>query len=181
MEMVTERLILRPWSLSDAPAMFSLCSDPAVGPIAGWPPHKSVDESTAVISSVLGPEAYAICLKSSGALVGCIELKLGDRNEISPSESSCEMGFWLGKPYWGQGLMPEAVGEMLRHAFCDLGMAEVWIGYYEGNSRSSRVQEKCGFIYQWRSPEVEVPLLGETRVGHVSRMTREEWEKREGL
>lgn len=71
------------------------------------------------------------------------------------------------------GLMPEAVGEMLRHAFCDLGMAEVWIGYYEGNSRSCRVQKKCGFIYQWTTPDVDVPIMGETRVGHVSLLTRE--------
>lgn len=173
MEMVTERLVLRPWSLSDAPAMFALCSDPAVGPIAGWPPHKSVDESTAVISSVLGPEAYAICLKSSGALVGCIELKLGERNEISPSDSSCEMGYWLGSAYWGQGLMTEAVREMQRHAFEDLGMDKIWIGYYDGNERSARVQRNCGFIFQWTTPDVDVPLMGETRVGHVSLLTRE--------
>ncbi len=93
------------------------------------------------------------------------------------SGDECEMGFWLGKPYWGQGLMPEAVGEMLWHAFEDLGMDKIWVGYYDGNERSARVQKKCGFIYQWTTPDVDVPIMGETRVGHVSLLTREEWEK----
>ena len=56
-------------------------------------------------------------------------------------DDECEMGYWLGKPFWGQGIMPEAVKEMLRHAFEDCGMQKVWIGYYEGNTKFKRVQE----------------------------------------
>ena len=48
----------------------------------------------------------------------------------------------------GRGLVPEAVREVLRHAFEDLGMRCVWAGYYYGNDKSRRVQEKCGFRYQ---------------------------------
>ena len=72
--------------------------------------------------------------------------------------------------------MPEAVKEMRRHAFEDLEMQKVWIGYYEGNTKSRRVQEKCGFKYQWKSEGVDVPLMHEKRTGHVSLMTREDWE-----
>jgi RimJ/RimL family protein N-acetyltransferase len=86
------------------------------------------------------------------------------------------MGYWLGKPFWGQGIMPEAVKEMLRHAFEDLDMQKVWCGYYECNAKSKRVQEKCGFRYQWRSENVDVPLMHEKRTGHVSLMTKEDWE-----
>ena len=67
--------------------------------------------------------------------------------------------------------------EMFRHAFEDCGMQKVWIGYYEGNDKSKRVQEKCGFKYQWRSENVDVPLMHEKRTGHVSLMTKEDWEK----
>ena len=74
---------------------------------------------------------------------------------------------------------PEAVQEMLRHAFEDCGMQKVWIGYYEGNTKSKRVQEKCGFRYQWKSENVDVPLLQEKRTGHVSLMTKEDWEAKE--
>ena len=74
-----------------------------------------------------------------------------------------------------QAPVPEAVQEMLRHAFEDCGMQKVWIGYYEGNTKSKRVQEKCGFVYQWTSEDVDVPLMHETRTGHVSMMTKETW------
>ena len=81
----------------------------------------------------------------------------------------------LGKPFWGQGIMPEAVKEMLRHAFEDIGMTRVWVGYYEGNTKSKRVQEKCRFRYQWKSEDVDVRLMHEKRTGHVSLMTKEDW------
>ena len=86
-----------------------------------------------------------------------------------------ELGYWLGKPFWGQGIMPEATREILRHAFEDCGMRKVWCGYYEGNTKSKRVQEKCGFKYQWKSENVDVPLMNEKRTGHVSCITRQDW------
>ena len=173
----TERLLLRRWEDSDAENLYTYASDPDVGPIAGWPPHRNIDESRDVIKNVLsGKEAYAICLKEDGKAIGAIELKLNGHTDMTDRDDECEMGYWLGKPFWGQGIMPEAVKEMLRHAFEDLGMQKVWIGYYEGNNRSKRVQEKCGFKYQWRSENVDVPLMAETRTGHVSLMTRKDWE-----
>ncbi len=172
----TERLILRRWNDSDAEDLFKYASDPDVGPIAGWPPHQSIEESRDVIKNVLsGKEAYAICLKEDVKAIGAIELKLNGYTDMTDRYDECEMGYWLGKPFWGQGIMPEAVKEMLRHAFEDCGMQTVWIGYYEGNNKSKRVQEKCGFKYQWRSEDVDVPLMHEKRTGHVSLMTKEDW------
>ena len=174
--LVTNRLILRRWEDGDAEDLYKYASDPDVGPIAGWPPHQSVDESRDVIKYVLsGKEAYAICLKEDGKAIGAIELKLNGHTDMTDRDDECEMGYWLGKPFWGQGIMPEAVKEMLRHAFEDCGMKKVWIGYYEGNTKSKRVQEKCGFKYQWRSENVDVPLMHEKRTGHVSLMTKEDW------
>ena len=176
----TERLILRPWEEADAEECYRYAKDPRVGPIAGWPAHRSVEESRDVIRNVfIGKEAYAVCLKSDGRAVGAIELKLfGSRgNDLATADDECEMGYWLGKPFWGQGIIPEAAGEMLRHAFEDLGMAKVWAGYYEGNTKSKRVQEKVGFRYQWKSEGVEVPLMNETRTGYVSCITKDEWLK----
>ena len=176
----TERLILRRWNENDAEDLFKYASDPDVGPIAGWPAHQSIDESRDVIKNVLsGKETYAICLKEDGKAIGAIELKLNGHTDMTNRDDECEMGYWLGKPFWGQGIMPEAVKEMLRHAFEDCGMQKVWIGYYEGNTKSKRVQEKCGFKYQWRSENVEVPLMHEKRTGHVSLMTKEEWQSKQ--
>lgn len=69
--LMTRRLVLRRWEQEDAEDLYRYASDPDVGPIAGWPPHKSVDESRAVIQDVLnGREAYAICLKEDGKAIG---------------------------------------------------------------------------------------------------------------
>ncbi len=178
MALETKRLILRRWEDTDADAgaLFEYARDPDVGPIAGWPPHQNIEESLDVIRNVLsGPEAYAICLKNDPRPVGAIELKLKGRADLTDRDDECEMGYWIGKPFWGQGLMPEAAGELLRHAFEDLGMQKVWCGYYDGNVKSKRVQEKCGFIYQWTSHDVDVPLMHEKRIGCVNLLTREEW------
>jgi cytidine deaminase len=95
---------------------------------------------------------------------------------MTDRDDECELGYWLGKPFWGQGIMPEAVREILRHAFEDIGMTTVWVGYYEGNSKSKRVQEKSGFRYRWKSEGVDVPLMNEKRTGHVSSMTKDQWQ-----
>ena len=172
----TERLILRRFEESDAENVFEYAKDPAVGPIAGWPPHKSVGESLDVIRNVFSTaECYAVCLKEDGKAIGAIELKLNGHTDMTDRDDECELGYWLGRPFWGQGIMPEAAREMLRHAFEDLGMQNVWCGYYDGNTKSKRVQEKCGFRYQWTTKDVDVPLMHEKRTGHVNLMTKDSW------
>lgn len=181
MELKTERLILRRWEESDAENLFKLASDPDVGPIAGWPPHQSVEESLNVIRNVFcAKEAYAICLKEDGKAIGAIELKLNGHTDMTERDDECELGYWLGKPFWGRGIMPEAAREILRHAFEDCGMQKVWCGYYEGNNKSKRVQEKCGFKFMWKSVAVDVPLMHETRDGYVSMLTKEDWNNDSG-
>lgn len=176
--METERLILRRWNESDAEDLFEYAKDADVGPIAGWPPHKNIEESLSVIKNVFnGKEAYAICLKKDNKAIGAIELKLNGHTDLTVRDDECEMGFWLGKPFWRQGIMSEAVKEMLRHAFEDCNMQKVWIGYYEGNEKSKRLQEKCGFKFQWKSEDVDVPLMHEKRTGFVNAMTKSDWEK----
>lgn len=173
----TERLILRRWKESDAEDLYIYASNPDVGPIAGWPPHQSVEESLDVIKNVLnGKEAYAICLKEDGKAIGAIELKLNGHTDMTERDDECELGYWLGKLFWGQGFMTEAAREILRHAFEDICMSKVWCGYYEGNAKSKHAQEKVGFKYQWTTEGVDVPLMHEKRTGHVNAMTKEEWQ-----
>ncbi|MDE7334171.1 MAG: GNAT family N-acetyltransferase [Lachnospiraceae bacterium] len=102
--------------------LYRYASDPDVGVIAGWPPHQSRD----VIKNVFnGKEVYAIYLKEDGKAIGAIELKLNGHTDMTDRDDECELGYWLGKPFWGQGIMPEAVKEMLRHGFEDCGMQKV--------------------------------------------------------
>lgn len=157
MELKTERLILRPWKESDAQSLYEYAKDPDVGPIAGWPPHKSVEESLNVIRDVFnGAECYAICEKENNKAIGAIELKLNGQTD---KEDECELGYWLGKPFWGRGYMPEAAKELIRHGFEDLKMSVIWCGYYDGNNKSKRVQEKVGFAYHHTCQEVPVPYM----------------------
>ena len=177
MNLETNRLILRRWTESDAQSLYEYAKDSAVGPIAGWPPHKSVSESLDVIRNVLnGPQCYAVCEKINNKAIGSIELKLNDRTDMTDKDDECELGYWLGKPFWGRGYIPEAAGKLLRHAFETLGMTTVWCGYYDGNNKSKRVQEKLGFVYHHTCQEVDVPLMNEIRIGHTNFLTKEKWE-----
>ena len=99
----TERLILRKWNDKDSDSLFEYAKDPDVGPIAGWPPLKSKDESLNVIRNVLnGAECYAICEKGSDKAIGAIELKLNGHTDMTNRDDECELGYWLGKPFWGK-------------------------------------------------------------------------------
>ena len=170
----TGRLILRPWREEDAEALYAYAADPDVGPPAGWPPHTSVENSRVIIRTVLSaPETYAVCRKEDGKPIGSIGLH---RNDLAEREDEYELGYWIGKPFWGQGMIPEAADALLRHAFADLGMSRIWCGYYDGNTKSRRVMDKLGFVYQRTTTGIEVRLLGEIRTGHSMLLTREKWE-----
>ena len=169
----TERLILRPWEESDAEECYRYAKDPRVGPAAGWREHESVEYSRRIIRDVLSaPETYAIVLKETGLPVGSIGFH---HNDLASEDDETELGYWLGVPYWGRGIVPEAAREMLRRAFEDLGLSRVWCGYYDGNEKSKRVQQKLGFKYQRTTENVPVPQLDEVRKGHVSLLTKEDW------
>ena len=171
----TERLILRPWQEDDAEALYKYASYPDIGPPAGWPPHTSVENSRDIIRSVFSaPETYAVCLKD-GSPIGSIGLKLNGSTDMTDRDDECELGYWIGKPFWGRGMIPEASRALLRHAFENLGMRAVWCGYYEGNENSKRVQEKLGFVYQYTTEGLDVSLLNEFRTGHTNLMTKEHW------
>lgn len=175
----TERLILRRWEKSDAESLFMYAKDPQVGPPAGWPPHQSIGESAEVIERVFsGPECYAICLQKDNVAIGCIELKLKGKTDMTDRDDECELGYWLGRPFWGNGYVPEAADELIRYGFEELGMRAIWCGYYDGNNKSKRVQEKCGFVYHHTTEDVPVPLLGERRTGHGNLLTKERWLRR---
>ncbi len=179
MQFETERLILRPWLESDAEILFRYASDPDVGLMAGWPPHTSVENSLEIIRGVLSePETYAVVLKSTGLASGAIGLMIGKASNKGISENEGEIGYWLAKPFWGQGLIPEGVREIMRYAFSELGLCKLWCGYYAGNIKSKRVQEKCGFTYRYTLENVFCPLLNETRTEYINCITKKEWEKR---
>ena len=105
MILYTERLILRLWNEADAESLFEYAKDPEVGPIAGWPPHKNVEESRSIIKEVFSvKECYAICEKENNRAIGAIALKLNGTTDMTERDDECELGYWLGKPFWGQAV-----------------------------------------------------------------------------
>ena len=176
MHLETSRLILRPWQESDAEELYKYAKDPAVGPVAGWPVHKSLEDSRRVIKTIFAaPETYAVVLKQTGKPVGCVSLKIGKQSKIGIPDDECEIGCWIGVPYWGQGLIPEAVRRLQKRAFEELGMAKIWYGYYDGNTKSKRVQEKCGFSYRFTIKCESPQLVGEVKTEHIACLTKEEY------
>ena len=172
----TPRLLLRPWEERDARSLYKYAKDPAVGPIAGWPSHTSVENSCEIIRTILSaPETYAVVLKQTSEPVGSIGLIFGDAvHSADIDDNEAEIGYWIGVPFWGQGLIPEAVRRLLRHGFEDLGLQAVWCGYYDGNTQSKRVQEKCGFQYS-HTEYGKISPLGDVRTEHFTRLSRADW------
>ena len=176
--METERLILRSWCEDDAESLYSFAKNPAVGPIAGWPPHTSVENSCEIIRNILAVnETYAVCLKTDNKAIGSIGLMIGRQSNLNLPETEGEIGYWIGVPFWGMGLIPEATKELIRHAFVDLNLETLWCGYFEGNAKSKRVQEKCGFVYHHTNKDIYWKLMDDIRTEHITKLTREEWEQ----
>lgn len=169
----TPRLVLRPFTEEDAESLYRYASDPGVGPAAGWLPHKSVEDSREIIRTVLSePETYAVTLAGSDEAIGSVGL-FPPMEYGKVVEGEMEIGYWIGVPFQGRGLIDEAVYALLERCFTVLGCKAVRCGYFEGNYRSANVMEKCGFRYH--HTEVTNWLVGE-RTQHFTRQTLEEWQ-----
>ena len=180
MSLETVRLILRPWEDADAPGLYEYARDPEVGPRAGWKPHESVEESLKIIHGPLGePETYALVLKELGRAVGSAGL--------FPPEDYCppaglpagavqlELGYWIARPLWGQGLAPEAGRELLRYAFEELGCAAAHCSHFDFNAQSKRVIEKLGFSYRLTRETTDQTGRVHSTLCYI--LPREAWER----
>ena len=141
--METERILLRPWQDSDAETLFKYASDPEVGPHAGWPPHKSVEESLEIIRTVFNAEGmWAVIWKKSGEPmeqreqsdaginsvesrqrstegqpIGCVGYLPASASNLKIAEDQAEVGYWIARPYWGKGICTEALRMVIDYCF----------------------------------------------------------------
>ncbi len=137
--------------------------------------------SREIIKDVLSAdETYAVCLKEDNKAIGSIGLMIGSASNLDLPDTEGEIGYWIGVPFWGQGLIPEAVSRMLCYGFEKLKLEKIWCGYFDGNSKSRRVQEKCGFTYHHTNKDIHWKLVDDIRTEHISCLVREEWRKRWG-
>ena len=171
MRIETGRLVLRPWREDDAAALYRYASDPDVGPAAGWPPHKDVEDSLHILRTVLMDDhTWAITAAPSDEPVGSIGISPGKQPE---ENGEYEIGYWIGKPFWGKGYVPEAVRALLSLYF-SFGAERIWCAHAEKNRKSRRVIEKCGFRCRFSAPWVS--SLGDVRNSLYYAVTAEEFD-----
>lgn len=178
MRLETERLLLRPWCLEDAEDLYAYAKDERVGPPAGWPPHRSIEESRDIIENVFcGNDAdnFALVCREDGHVIGSISLQ-GLEWRHAP-KGAMEIGYCLNPNYWGQGLMPEAVSAVLDYGFIQKKLKEIWCRHYDFNDKSRRVIEKSGFCYV-ATDITEAKLMNELRTDMIYCMKRSEWQCR---
>ncbi len=174
----TERLILRPWNDGDADTLYQLAKDPEVGPDCGWPPHKTLEVSQHVLKNMLmNSYTWAIVLKESGEVIGNISLMPFGTSSCAANDKEGEIGFWLGRPYWGNGYMPEACKEVQRYGFIEKGLNRIWCAHHKKNHKSARVQEKCNFRFDHEVEKHYSTQLDKYFDSIVNVLSKEDWEQ----
>lgn len=144
--METDRILLRPWRENDAETLYKYACDPEVGPRAGWPPHKNVEESLEIIRTLFNSDRmWAIELKETGEPIGCIGYLVNGESNINIGENDAEAGYWVARPYWNRGICSEALRLMIDYCFNVKGFQTLWSDYFPDNPASGHVMEKCGF------------------------------------
>ena len=153
-EISTERLIIRPWSISDSSDLYEYAKSELVGPNAGWQPHKSEDESKEIINMFIRDnDSYAIVLKKENKVIGGIGLHNRKPDISLESLNQREIGYVLNPKYWGRNYVPEAVKALINYGFNQMNLDLIWCGHYDFNNNSKRVNEKCGFKYRFTRKE----------------------------
>lgn len=142
----TERLILRGLKLDDVNDLFAYAKKANIGPMAGWSPHKSIEETFKILRLLIREqEVWGLTTKKEDTLIGTIGLHI--RTFDNAVENKREIGYVLNDIYWGQGLMVEAVLKVLAYGFESLELDGISCGHIITNHQSKRVIEKCGFKY----------------------------------
>jgi len=147
--LTTERLILRPFSTDDGPRVRALADDRDIAVFTLELPHPyregMADEWIAAHREQYenGENiVYAVVLAESRELVGSVSLKLNRRHERG------ELGYWIGKVYWGKGYATEACRELIRFGFETAGLNRIGAFHFTRNPASGRVMEKVGMRFE---------------------------------
>lgn len=169
----TERLLLRPFRQEDLQDFYEYASVEGVGEMAGWRHHGSIEKSQEILDMFINEDkTFAIVLKENGKVIGSLGVeKYGMEEALTEFNDYLgrEIGYVLSKEHWGKGLMPEAASAVIDYLFGSLDLDFLTCGYYDFNSQSKRVQEKCGFK-PYRKLNMDT-RLGTTEPGVLNLLT----------
>jgi [ribosomal protein S5]-alanine N-acetyltransferase len=147
----TPQLRLRPVTEADAEALFPFVSDVELPRYMSWAPHSSIDETrgwTRHCAAVLAAGSSVVwAIEHAGNVIGCAGLHDIRWTLRALRIDRAELGYWIGRPHWGRGLMTEAAAAVTAWAFDTLGLHKVRVKCFEPNIASRRVIEKCGFRF----------------------------------
>ena len=145
----TNRLILRPFKESDLYDFNEYASVEGVGEMAGWKHHETIEKTQEILALFMKQDkTFAVVWKENNKVIGSLGVEEYGMEEILSEffhYRGREIGYVLSKDYWGKGIMPEAVGAVIEYLFNVLELDFLTCGYYDFNSQSKRVQQKCGF------------------------------------
>ena len=169
--METNRIILRPWRDNDAETLFKYASDPDVGTRAGWPPHKSLEESLEIIQTLFHNDTtWAIELKATKEAIGAIGYGPSCDCQLPAQEGEPIVGYWVAKPYWNLGICTEALQLVIEYIKKNTGISSLISGHFVDNPASGRVMEKCGFVATGETCIDETQYQGKDRPIRVLRL-----------
>ena len=136
----TARLLLRAPNPSDARQISLLAGDYEVASMTGTIPHPYTERMAAhwLASMLDGEEGVVFAIERLGTLIGCTGYRAFSRDHA-------ELGYWIGKPYWGMGYATEAVRALVQYAFATDDFAYLTVGHFSNNPASARVIAKTGF------------------------------------
>lgn len=148
--MITKRLVLRRFTVDDAKDMYeNWAKDSEVTKYLRWPPHTNVDVSRGLLSQWVASYAdlsyysWAIALKENNIAIGSIGIM-----EVSKVDQSGEIGYCMGKSWWGKGLMTEALKAVLQFSFEEVGFNRLEAVHSINNPASGRVMQKAGMTFE---------------------------------
>lgn len=167
----SSKILLRPWQDSDAEALYKYASDPDVGDRAGWPPHQSVEESMEIIRTVFQNDTtWAIVLKETNEAIGAMGYMPDCPLNLPARPGEPLVGYWVGKPYWNQGICTEALQLMLDYIRKETSYTSLISSHFIDNPASGRVMEKCGFLPTGETAMDDLLHSGESRPMRVLRL-----------
>lgn len=159
----TDNLILRRFTAGDADAMYNnWASDDEVTKFLSWPTHKDIAITNKVVSSWLDEYEkndfyhWAIEEKSSGEVVGNITVV-----NQSGLHEHCELGYCIGKSFWGKGITKDALVRVINYLFTEVGFERIEAIHHLENKSSGRVMIKAGMTYEGRKRRYHKNKFGE--------------------
>ena len=146
MKLETERLLIRPFKMSDDTDLYEMCSDPLTAYNAGWTPHESIKVTRNVIMGYMyAEETYAIILKEKKKLIGTISLY---KNNLRKDYTVRELGFCINRIYRNCGYVKEAIEAVLYYGFKKLDLELIMVCHHDKNYACKKVIESFPFLYE---------------------------------